>query len=418
MISTCAAQTPPPAPPRTETPEVKTYTLPPEKFQKAVELARARNQLHFIDAAWGMLILVGVLAWRVGPRLRDVAEHVSRRRVVQAFVFAPLLFLVTDALDMPAAVYSQHLELKYERSVQSWSSWLWDWTKGELIGYVLAGFLVWILYGVIRRSPRRWWFYFGLTAVPIIIFLNFLQPMIIAPLFNKFEPLAAKQPGLVAAIGKVVTRGGLEIPADRMFQMDASAKVNTLNAYVAGVGASKRVVVWDTTIQKMTQDQILFTFGHEMGHYVLNHVWLLIAASCGGIFVFLWLGYHVTGWALEKWKDRWAIRGMADWASLPALLLAVSIFAFVSEPLVNSFSRVLEHNADIYGLEVTHGLVPDSAQTAAQAFQILGEVDLSDPDPSAFVKFWLYNHPALTERVRFAAEYNPWGKGEATRYVK
>src|SRR5690242_3298057 len=126
MISTCAAQTPPPAPPRTETPEVKTYTLPPEKFQKAVELARARNQLHFIDAAWGMLILVGVLAWRVGPRLRDVAEHVSRRRVVQAFVFAPLLFLVTDALDMPAAVYSQHLELKYERSVQSWSSWLWD----------------------------------------------------------------------------------------------------------------------------------------------------------------------------------------------------------------------------------------------------------------------------------------------------
>jgi Zn-dependent protease with chaperone function len=216
----------------------------------------------------------------------------------------------------------------------------------------------------------------------------------------------------------VVARGGLDIPASRMFQMDASAKVNTLNAYVSGVGASKRVVVWDTTIQKMTQDQILFVFGHEMGHYVLNHVWILVTASCAGILLFLYLGFHVTRWALEKWKDRWAIRGMADWASLPALLLAVSLFALFSEPLANSFSRVLEHNADIYGLEVTHGLVPDSAQTAAQAFQILGEVDLSDPDPSAFIKFWLYNHPALTERVQFAAQYDPWGKGEAPKYVK
>jgi Zn-dependent protease with chaperone function len=222
----------------------------------------------------------------------------------------------------------------------------------------------------------------------------------------------------VAEISKVVARGGLAIPQDRMYEMKASEKLNSLNAYVAGIGASKRVVVWDTTIQKMTTGETLFVFGHEMGHYVLGHNWILIGTLCAVLLVFLFLGYHVTEWALARWGGAWSIRGMADWASLPVLMLAVSIFSFLSEPVTNSFGRVLEHNADVYGLEVIHGIVPDAPQAAARAFQILGEIGLADPNPSPFIEFWLYDHPAVGERVQFAAEYDPWGKGQAPKYVK
>ena len=412
LTLSATAQTPPPA-----QKEVKTYTLPPEKLKKAVDFAHARNQAHFVGFAYATLVLLAVLAWKLPPRFRDWAEAVSRRSIIQAYVFVPLLILATDVLGLPTSIYDQYLSRKYEQSVQGWASWFWDWTKGEVIGCIITGVLVWILYAAIRRSPRRWWFYSWLAAVPIVIFLMFITPVVINPLFHKFDPLAEKQPALVPAIEKVVRRGGLEIPRDRMYEMNASEKMNSLNAYVTGIGASKRVVVWDTTIHKMTTDQILFVFGHEMGHYVLHHMWLLIAGNCAMLLAFLFLGYHSVQWALARWGQRWSIRGIDDWASLTVLVLAFSVFGFVSEPMQSSVSRVLEHNADIYGLEVIHGIVPNSPQVAAEAFQILGEVSLSDPNPSPFIEFWLYNHPSVSDRVRFAAEYNPWGNGQPTEYI-
>jgi STE24 endopeptidase len=396
----------------------KTYTLPPDKLAKAIEYAAARNRLHFIAVAYGILVLAALLAWRVGPRLRNVAESATRHRILQAYIFAPLLLLAIDALELPIGLYGHHLSLKFEQSIQGWPSWFWDWTKGELLTFALAGIAMWVLYGAMRRSPRRWWFYFWLAAVPMVVFLMFIEPFAIEPLFFKFEPLAARQPALVAAIEKVVARGGLTIPADRMFEMNASAKLNSLNAYVTGIGASKRVVVWDNTIAKMNTGQILFVFGHEMGHYVLGHVWIGVGAAVLGILIFLFLAYHAMRWTLSRYGARWQIRDVADWAFLPVLLMALAVFGFFSEPVSSSFSRMLEHNADVYGLEVIHGIVPNSPEEAAQAFQILGEVSLDDPNPSPFIEFWLYDHPSISERVRFASEYDPWAKEQPPKYVR
>ena len=141
-------------------------------------------------------------------------------------------------------------------------------------------------------------------------------------------------------------------------------------------------------------------------------------AACLGLLVFLFLGDHAMRWALARWGARWEIRGVADWASLPVLLVAAAIFGFFSDPAGNAFSRVLEHNADIYGLEAIHGIVPDSSRAAADAFQTLGEVGLSDPDPDPFVEFWLYDHPSIRDRVRFASGYDPWGEGRPVKYVR
>ncbi|MEK6322759.1 MAG: M48 family metallopeptidase [Acidobacteriota bacterium] len=404
--------------PSIEKEEVKSYSLPPEKYEKAVAYSRAQYSLHFVGVAYSLLLLFVILSLRIAPLFRDWAEGVSRRRFVQAIVFVPLLLLTFDALKIPLDVARYRLDVRYGISVQSWGSWFWDWTKAELIQFVIASILAYILYGAIRRSRRRWWLYFGLASLPILVFLLFISPVVIDPLFNKFEPLQATQPSLVAEIEKVVKHGGLDIPRERMFEMKASEKVNAINAYVTGVAASKRVVVWDTTIAKMTPPQTLFVVGHEMGHYVLGHIPKGIAFAGALIIVVLLLVDLAVNHTLDRKQRRWALRGLDDWASLPALLLFMYMFFFLAEPVFNTFSRYQEHQADVYGLEVIHGIVPDSSETAAEAFQIIGEVDLADPNPSAFIKVWLYSHPPLAERLTFAHEYDPWSKGQSPMFVR
>lgn len=398
--------------------EVTGYTLPPEKYKDAVDYARARYRLYFLGTAYGLAVLFFVLSARLSVRFREMAERLSARPFVRVLVYAPLLVLATDLLSLPTGIYGQHLALRYNQSIQGWGSWAWDATKGTIINIVLATLLIWLLYSVIRKSPRRWWFYFWLASLPIIVLMVFIQPLVIDPLFFDFTPLVDKQSALVEQIERVVERGGLSIPRERMFEMNASSKLKSVNAYVTGFGVSKRVVVWDTTLAKMTPPQTLFVFGHEMGHYVLRHILKLLGFLSVMLLVFLYIGYHALHAALRRWGPGWGIRGVDDLASLPMLLLLLSVLSFLSTPLVNSFNRNLEHEADIYGLEVVRGIVPDAPRAGAEAFQILGEINLSDPEPPAFIKFWLYSHPPLNERVKFARAYDPWSKGEKPRFVQ
>ncbi len=400
-----------------QTGQQRQYALPPDKLQRAIEYAHARYWLHFSGELYGMAVLAAILALGVSAKFRDWSEAASRRRFLQALVFVPLLMLTSDVLNLPLGVYGQHLELAFDQSVQSWPSWFWDWTKGELIGISLAIVLVFILYAVIRRSPRRWWFYFWLATLPILFTIMFLEPFVVEPLFYHFDPLASLHPALVDQLEKVVARSGLEIPRDRMFEMKASEKLNSLNAYVTGLGASKRVVVWDTTIASMTTPEVLFVFGHEMGHYVLGHVRNSLILGSLLLLILLFAAYHALRWLLHRQGGQWGIRGVDDWASLPALLLLVAICAFLSEPLVNGYSRWQEHQADIYGLEVTHGLIPDSKDVAARSFQLLGEVGLDEPNPNRWIEFWLYSHPSISERIAFTEQYDPWPKHDE-KYVK
>jgi Zn-dependent protease with chaperone function len=395
----------------------KSYTLPPDKYEKAVAFSRAKYRLYFVDSAYGILVLILLLGLRVAPKYRDCAERISHRRFVQAWIFAPLFLLTLALFSLPIEIYRQWLSRKYEQSIQGWGSWSWDWAKAEFIALVVGTIVVWILYAIIRRSPRRWWFYFWLVTIPLVVFLIFIQPLVIEPLFFNFESLQTKHPELVANISKVVTRAGLTIPPDRMFEMKASEKLNSLNAYVSGIGASKRVVVWDNTMARLTNDQTLFVFGHEMGHYVLNHIPKGIVLIGAVLFFFLYIGYRGAHWALQRWGARWQIRSVDDWASLPVLVLLLSILILVVTPIGNTVSRHFEHQADIYGLEVIHGIVPRPTDAAVIAFQTLGEVNLSDPKPSRLIELWLYDHPPLNKRIEFAQTYDPWSKGRP-QFVK
>ena len=398
--------------------EVTAYTLPPDLYRKARDLGRFHARFAWIDFFYGIFVLWVILYWRFGPQFRDWAESVSRNRFLQAAIFAPLLLLTIAILGLPSDIYENSVERKYGLSIQSWGSWFWDWTKGQFLGIVLGIIVVSILYAVIRSSPRRWWFYFWLTSLPIIVLLVFIQPVLVDPLFHKFEPLQQKDPALTASLEKMVQRAGVNIPPERMFWMGAGEKTTELNAYVTGIGASKRIVVWDTTIAKMNTPQIVLVAGHETGHYVLNHIWKGLLFAAAFLFVLFYLGFRTIGWLLRRFGTAWGIRGVEDWASLPALLLLIGIYSFIANPVQSAMSRHFEHQADQYGLEVTHGLIPDSSQVAAQAFQILGEVDLSDPTPSPVTVFMFYSHPTISDRIHFSLTYDPWDQGEQPEFVK
>jgi STE24 endopeptidase len=398
--------------------KITAYTLPPDLYKKAVALGRFHFRFNLIGFFYGLFVLWIILRFGFAPKFRDWAEKASRNSFLQVLVFAPLFLLTMAVLGLPSDIYEYTTERKYGLSIQNWGSWFWDWTKGELIAVVLGIVLIWILYAAIRRSPRRWWFYFWLASVPIAVFLVFAQPVVIDPMFHKFESLQQKDPALTASLEQMVQRAGQTIPPERMFWMGAGEKTTELNAYVTGIGASKRIVVWDNTIAKMTTPQIVFVAGHEMGHYVLNHIWKGLAFAAVFLFVLFYLAFRTIGWLLVRWGGGWGIRSVDDLASLPALLLLISIFAFIAGPIASAFSRHDEHQADQYGLEVTHGLTPDSSQVAAQAFQVLGEVDLSNPEPNPVDVLMFYSHPTIPDRIRFALTYDPWSKGEQPEFVK
>ena len=393
------------------------YQLSPDTLAKAEALYRTSTVMLVVGTLYGLGVLALLLTTRVAPRFRDLAERVSRRRVVQALVFAPLMLLTLDVLSLPVSLYGHHLQVQYGLSVQGWASWLWDWTKGELLGTALGTVMVWGLYAFLRRSPTRWWFYGWLTSIPVVLLLVFIGPIVIAPLFNTFTPLEARQPALVPELEKVMARGGLSIERARMFEMQASDKVTTYNAYVSGIGASKRVVVWDNTSRDLTIPETMFVFGHEQGHYVLQHIWLSLVFAIAGLLLQLYLAARLIGGVLARFGARWGVRGIDDWASLPALLLLLSVFSLAAQPVNAGVTRYFEHQADIYGLEAIHGLTPDSSQVAAHAFQKLGEKGLAYPRPHPLLVFWAFSHPPTHERLRFAATYAPWAEGRPGRYI-
>ena len=394
------------------------YTLSEDRYEKAVAYSRAGYTLYFVSYFVSIEVLLLLLRLGVAARFRDFAERVTGRRWLQAFVFVPLLIVTSDIFDLPIRMYWHSLSLRYEQSVQHWGSWFLDWTKEELVGTFFALILVLILFAVIRRSPRRWWLYFWFAALPILLGIIFINPLIIDPLFHKFEPLDKEHPQLVDAIQKLTEHAGIPIQRDRIFLMRASEKSNEINAYVTGVGASKRVVVWDTTLQKTSNDEALFIIGHELGHYVLGHVWKGFVFGAAALLVALYLIFRGLHWMLGRWGRDWQLYGLEDWASLAAFLFLLQVVMFFASPVVNGVTRMEEHAADVYGLEVIHGTVPNSEEVAAHAFQVLGEVDLEDPNPPPFIRFWLYSHPPVAERLVFAYSYDPWSKGQPPKYVK
>jgi Zn-dependent protease with chaperone function len=419
--SSASAATPSPASPSAQSQpknKITAYTLPPDLYRKARNRGRIGFASRIIGFFYGLLVLWFILRRRLSAKYRDWAEGFSRHRFLQALVFTPLLVLTIGVLQLPIDIFYESVSKLYRISVQPWPSWTADWAKAQLLAIIIGSLLVWILYAVIRRSPRRWWLYFWIISLPLLLFGIFISPYVIDPLFNKYEPLSTKAPQLVPELQRITRRAGQEIAPGRMFWMKASDKTIATNASVNGFGASKRIIIWDTTLAQETADEVLTDFGHEMGHYVLGHIWKGFLFSAVMILVLLYLGYRSIGWLLARSGAAWGVRSLDDWASLPALLLLLTLFGFAADVIGNTFSRYEENQADVYSLEVTHGIVPDAGQAFARSFQIYGETVLVDPDPNPVNVFLFFDHPTVADRIHLGVTYDPWSKGQSPQFVK
>jgi STE24 endopeptidase len=394
------------------------YVLPPAIQVKAEHYSHARVALGFAESGWGILQLLLILTLGIAYRMKNVAVNLTRNKWGQGGIFLLELMILTGLMDLPLLLVGHYLSLHYGQSVQGWGSWFGDQLKGSVLTYAIGLPLMMLLVLVIRKYPRNWWLAFWPIAMAFVLIGAFVLPYVIEPLFNQFEPLQASNPALVQQLEKVAARGGIGIPAERMFLMKASAKVTGMNAYVTGLGASTRVVVWDTTIAGSQSDEIAFIFGHEMGHYRLNHILLGLAFAAVMLLIGFYLGFLAVQWLLNRYGGVWRVGSQQDWGIMVIVLLVASLGGFLAEPIGNAFSRHIEHEADVYGLEAVHGLVPDPQATGQKAFQILGETSLTEPHPNSLVVFWTYSHPSIQSRAQFARDYNPWVAGQTPKYFK
>jgi STE24 endopeptidase len=387
------------------------YTLPPDLLVKARALEHLHVALYFGGTAWTLLALGLLLRWRVGAALAGWARRVTMRRGGGAFagrpfleglLVAPAWLLILAGIALPGALVGHTASLRYGLSVERWGAWWGDWVKGELLTLVIGTLVLAGLFALLRRSPRLWWVWFWAGLQPFVMLGVYLSPLVIDPLFNHFTPLARQSPVLVGRLKQIAALGGLRIPPERMFVEDASRRSTGMNAYVTGIGGSKRIVVWDTTLAKVPPDEILAIYAHEQGHYVLGHIWKGIVFSAALLFVLLALLATLLRSCVRSGGARWHIGDESDWAALPVLLLLAACLSFVSEPVANAWSRMDEHAADVYGQRLLTRLLPNAAQIEVEDFNRLGRAWLEDPRPNGFVVWWTYTHPPLADRAENA----------------
>lgn len=306
-------------------PPAPSFTLTPERRAKAIAYSRSLYALYFL----GTLLSIGVylLLWRarVAVTFRQWARRISPQLFLQCLILVPLFVATAALLKLPFNFYSGYvLEHRFGLSTQGPASWLADWGKSVAIVAALRAFVAWVFYTVVRRSARRWWFYFWLASIPLVLGYILIEPYAIDPLFYKFTPLQKSQPALVVRIESMLKHAGLSIPPERIYEMDASSRTKEVDAYVTGLGASKRVVVWDTTLKTMEPDDLLLVLGHETGHYALYHIPKEFALDEAVALLFFFLGFLALNWLIVRAGPSGGVEGLGDPASIPLVLVVLT----------------------------------------------------------------------------------------------
>jgi STE24 endopeptidase len=363
-----------------------------------IRLSRLRNVLYFSGFGYSLAVLALVLTTGLSRRMRDAAARVTKRPFVMAFLYLALLSLATELLEFPLTYYAGFVvPHEYGLTTQSFGSWLGDHAKGLAAGIVVGGVIGALALMAVRKL-KRWWLAVWAGSLPVAILLVALQPLVFDPLFNKFEPL--RNEVLRRDLLELASRAGIE--GGRVYQVNKSKQTTTMNAYVNGIGPTNRIVMWDTLLAKMTHDEVITVMGHEMGHYVMRHIWKGLAFGLAIAFPLLWLGQRIHDRGLAKWGARWGATAPGDPASTPWLLIIFLGGSFLISPIVNGFSRHIEHQADIFALDLTK-----KNEAFATAFIKLAEDSKRDPDPHPFIEFWRYTHPSINKRIAFALSYQP-----------
>jgi len=380
----------------------------PEPSARALSHYRSILVLLGASIAWNLLILALFLFTGLSARMRSWAERLGQKWYFTFALYCIAFGLVYYLVSLPLNYYVGFVQPhNYDLSNQTVNRWLSNYIKGAAVTIVIGLVAGWFPFLVIKKSPRHWWLYLGLLAAPTLCAMEFIQPVLIDPLFHQFQPLQDK--ALESKILAEAARGGIE--GSRVYEVNMSADTKTLNAYVTGFMGTKRIVLWDTTLRSLDEDELLFILGHEMGHYVLRHIIKLIAFNSVLIVILFYVAYLLAGRIIGRFNTRFGFNSLSDFAALPLIILLILIVALAGLPISMAFSRHLEHEADRFGLELTH-----NNHAAATAFVKLTQTALGIFQPGIIPKIWLFTHPSSGERIDFCNRYRPWETGEPARY--
>lgn len=368
--------------------------------------SRINDALYFANALFGIAVLLLILCTGWSARMRDFAGRHVRWPFVAAMFYFVLLSLVTTALTFPLDFYGSFIvPHQFDLTSQSFAGWLGDFAKAFAVNVIIFTPLAAITLVIIRRI-RRWWIVLWLGSIPLVILGVLATPLIIDPLFNDFRPL--RDASLRQALLDEASRAGIE--NKRVYEVDKSKQTKEMNAYVTGIGPSARIVMWDTLLAKLDHDEVLAVMGHEMGHYVLNHLWQGMAFGIAISFLGFFAAQRLFEWGISRWGLEWRADARGDPAALPWLLAVSSLLAFLLSPVYSGYSRHIEHQADVFGLELTH-----LNEAMASSFVKFAEDSKTDPRPPRFIEWWRYSHPSLGRRIDFVVAYKPWKKGHPNR---
>jgi STE24 endopeptidase len=364
---------------------------------------REKSDAYFEGGYWLILwnfllaaaISILLLASRISARLRDFSQRLTRFKTLQIACYAVPYLMIVCILSFPLNLYENFFrEHQYGFATQSFLPWFREQSLGLGIAIVGGTILLVVLYAVFRQAPRTWWIW-GTAVVVVFMFVTaFIAPVFIEPLFNTYKPLTKseiKDPILAMARAN-------QIPVKQVFEVDASRQTTRASANVAGVLGTTRIALNDNLLKQCTLPEIREVMAHEMGHYVLNHGAKLLTYF--GIFVLI--GFALTRTlfdaAVSRWGDKWGVRGIADPAGLPLLVLIVSTLVFVATPFLNSVVRVTEREADAFGINTSRE--PDGMAKVALKLGVYRKLD-----PTPLEEFIFFDHPSGRARIRMAMDW-------------
>jgi STE24 endopeptidase len=362
---------------------------------EALRYNRIRRWLGIADFVVGFAFLVVLLVTGWSVWLRDVAYRLGFQNYsLSVFMYLVLLLVISKVLGIGLDYYGFLLERRFKLSTQRLRSWIWDEVKGFLVGLVLGAVVVEVLYFTLRQWPQHWWIVAWALFMGLFILLAQLAPVVLFPIFYKFEPLDDED--LRRRLVVLSERAGTRVRG--VYRWKLSEKSKKANAALTGLGATRRIILADTLLDNYTPDEIEAVLAHELGHHVHRHI---LKSICVQAAITLF-GFWAANWTLHYAVDQHMFEELSDFANLPLLALVSVVLSFLLMPALNAFSRFNERQADRYAFESIASVEP-----FISSMNKLAEQNLAERTPSRWVEWFFHSHPAISRRLVAAQE---WGR--------
>jgi STE24 endopeptidase len=355
---------------------------------------RIRRWLSMADLVLGFAFLVVLLVTGWSGALRDYAVQLAPEQYsIQVFFYVLMLLIISKILAVGVDYYGFRLEHRYHLSNQKLRSWIWDELKGWLLGLVLGTLLVELLYFTIRQSPQHWWIVAWVAFMALLVLFAQIAPIVFLPLFYKFEPL--ENDNLKDRLVRLSEHAGTRVRG--VYEWKLSEKSKKANAALTGLGATRRIILADTLLQNYSDDEIEAVLAHELGHHVHKHILKSIAVQAGITLLGFWAANTVLHYAMERSH---LFETMSDFANLPLLVLVSTVLSFLLMPILNSYSRFNERQADRYCFQSITTVAP-----FISSMNKLAEQNLAERAPGKWVEWFFHSHPAIAKRVAAAEDW-------------